>query len=99
MAVDSMVSGGCIISGATVRQSLLFSSCRVNSHARTCEAVLLPDVHVGRHARLNKVVIDRGCRIKEGLVVGEDPEMDAKRFYCSEQGVTLISADMLAALD
>ena len=99
MAVDSMVSGGCIISGATVRRSLLFSNCRINSHAQTCEAVLLPDVQVGRHARLNKVVIDRGCRIKEGLVVGEDPELDAKRFYRSEGGVTLVSADMLAALE
>jgi glucose-1-phosphate adenylyltransferase len=99
MAIDSMVSGGCIISGATVRRSLLFSNCRVNSHARTCEAVLLPDVLVGRHARLNKVVVDRGCRINEGLVVGEDPDLDAKRFYRSEGGVTLVSAEMLAAPD
>jgi glucose-1-phosphate adenylyltransferase len=99
MAVDSMVSGGCIISGATVRRSLLFSNCRVNSYVQTCEAVLLPDVLVGRHARLNKVVVDRGCRIKEGLVIGEDPELDAKRFYCSDGGVTLVSAEMLAALD
>ncbi len=99
MAVDSMVSGGCIISGATVRRSLLFSNCRVNSYVQTCEAVLLPDVLVGRRARLNKVVVDRGCRIKEGLVIGEDSELDAKRFYRSEGGVTLVSADMLAALD
>src|SRR5271166_3212913 len=99
MAVDSMVSGGCIISGATVRRSLLFSNCRINSYARTQEAVLLPDVLVGRHARLNRVVVDRGCRIKEGLVIGADPELDEKRFYRSEGGVTLVSADMLAALD
>ena len=99
MAVDSMVSGGCIISGATVRRSLLFSNCRINSHAQTCEGVLLPDVDVGRRARLNKVVVDRGCRIREGLVIGEDPELDAKRFYRSDGGVTLVSADMLAALD
>ena len=93
-----MVSGGCIVSGATVRRSLLFSSCRVNSYARLREAVLLPEVEVGRHARLEKVVIDRGCRIAEGLVIGEDPEFDAKRFYRSEGGVTLVTADMLAAL-
>ena len=99
MAVDSMVSGGCIISGATVRRSLLFSNCRINSYARTREAVLLPDVLVDRHARLTKVVVDRGCRIKEGLVIGEDPDLDAKRFYRSDEGVTLVSADMLAALD
>ena len=98
MAVDSMVSGGCIISGAQVKSSLLFSSVRVNSYAQTCEAVLLPEVQVGRNARLNKVVVDRGCRIPENLVIGEDPELDAKRFYRSEGGVALISADMLDAL-
>jgi len=97
VAVDSMVSGGCIVSGASVARSLLFSSVRINSYARTCEAVLLPDVEVGRHARLNKVVVDRGVRIPEGLVVGEDPELDAKRFYRSDGGVVLISADMLPA--
>ena len=98
IAVDSMVSGGCIVSGARVARSLLFSSVRINSYAETCEAVLLPEVEVGRYARLNKVVVDRGCRIPEGLVVGEDPEADARRFYRSEGGVVLISADMLAAL-
>jgi glucose-1-phosphate adenylyltransferase len=98
VAVDSMVSGGCIVSGAHVARSLLFSSVRINSWARTCEAVILPEVEVGRHARLNKVVIDRGCRIPEGLVVGEDPELDARRFHRSEGGVVLISADMLDAL-
>ncbi|MGH7116783.1 MAG: glucose-1-phosphate adenylyltransferase [Stellaceae bacterium] len=99
MAVDSMVSGGCIVSGATVRRSLMFSNCRVNSFAQTREAVLLPDVEVGRHARLTKVVIDRGCRIPEGLVVGEDSALDAKRFYRSDGGVTLVTAEMLAALE
>jgi glucose-1-phosphate adenylyltransferase len=98
MAVDSMVSGGCVISGATVRRSLLFSSCRINSFARTLEAVLLPEVEVGRHARLTKVVVDRGCHIGEGLVIGEDPELDAKRFSRSAGGVTLVTAEMLAAL-
>ncbi len=98
MAVDSMVSGGCIISGAHVSRSLLFSICRLNSHARAREAVLLPEVDVGRYARLTKVVVDRGCQIPEGLVIGEDPELDARRFYRSEGGVTLVSAEMLAAL-
>jgi glucose-1-phosphate adenylyltransferase len=98
VAVDSMVSGGCIVSGAHVARSLLFSSVRINSFARTREAVLLPEVEVGRYARLNKVVVDRGCRIPEGLVVGEDPELDARRFYRTDDGVVLISAEMLAAL-
>jgi glucose-1-phosphate adenylyltransferase len=93
-----MVSGGCIVSGATVRRSLLFSNCRVNSYARTHEAVLLPEVDIGRHARLSKVVVDRGARIGEGLVIGEDADRDARRFYRSEGGVTLVTADMLAAL-
>jgi len=96
LAIDSMVSGGCIISGAQVRRSLLFSSVRINSFAQTCDAVLLPEVQVGRYARLKKVVVDRGVRIPENLVVGEDPELDDKRFYRSEGGVVLISADMLA---
>jgi glucose-1-phosphate adenylyltransferase len=99
MAVDSMISGGCIISGAHISRSLLFSSCRVNSHARTREAVVLPEVDVGRHARLSRVVIDRGVRIPEGMVIGEDPQSDARRFYSSEGGVALVTADMIAALE
>jgi len=98
VAVDSMVSGGCIISGAQLRRSLLFSSVRVNSYAQACDAVVLPEVQIGRSARLNKVIIDRGVRIPENLVVGEDAELDAKRFYRSDGGVVLISAEMLAAL-
>ncbi|HTZ36125.1 MAG TPA: glucose-1-phosphate adenylyltransferase [Stellaceae bacterium] len=98
MAVDSMVSGGCIISGAHVARSLLFSNVRVNSHARTRDAVCLPEVEIGRHARLNRVVIDRGVRIPEGLVIGEDRQFDEKRFYLSEGGVTLVTAEMIARL-
>jgi glucose-1-phosphate adenylyltransferase len=94
-----MVSGGCIVSGATVRRSLMFSNCRVNSFARTHEAVLLPEVDIGRYARLTKVVVDRGARIGEGLVIGEEPHLDASRFYRSDGGVTLVTAEMLAALD
>jgi glucose-1-phosphate adenylyltransferase len=99
MAVDSMVSGGCIVSGATVRRSLMFSNCRVNSFAKTHEAVLLPDVNIGRHARLTKVVVDRGCQINEGIVIGEDPKLDAQRFYRTDGGITLVTAEMLAALN
>ena len=95
LAIDSMVSGGCIISGAQVKRSLLFSSVRVNSYAQTQGAVLLPEVQVGRNAHLTNVVVDRGVRIPENLVVGEDPELDDKRFYRSEGGIVLISADML----
>ena len=94
-----MVSGGCIVSGATVRRSLMFSNCRVNSFAKTHEAVLLPDVNIGRHARLTKVVVDRGCQINEGIVIGEDPKLDAQRFYRTDGGITLVTAEMLAALN
>jgi len=93
MAVDSLVSSGCIVSGSTVKHSLLFSQVRVNSYCSLKEAVILPECTIGRHARLTKVVIDRGVQIPEGLVVGEDPEEDAKRFYRTENGVTLIYQD------
>jgi glucose-1-phosphate adenylyltransferase len=98
MAVDSLVSGGCIVSGATVRGSLLFSTVRVNSYARLEGAVLLPDVQVGRGARLTRVVVDRGVTIPEGMVVGEDPAEDARRFHVSEGGVTLVIQEMIDRL-
>jgi glucose-1-phosphate adenylyltransferase len=98
MALDSLVSGGCIISGATIENSLLFSRCRVNSYSKLQEAVLLPEVSVGRHARLTRVVIDHGCSIPEGMVIGEDPVDDARRFERTDNGVTLVTPEMLARL-
>jgi glucose-1-phosphate adenylyltransferase len=83
-AVSSMVAGGCIISGTEIRQSLLFTMVKTNSYASLDQAVVLPYVNVARHARLTKVVIDRGVQIPEGLVVGEDPEEDARWFRVSE---------------
>lgn len=97
-AVDSIIANGCIVSGSTVRKSLLFNSVRVHSFCTIEEAVILPDVIVNRNCTLKKVVIDRGCEIPEGLIVGEDPEEDAKRFYRTEKGVVLITSDMLKAL-
>jgi glucose-1-phosphate adenylyltransferase len=98
-AVTSLVSGGCIISGAALRRSLLFTGVHVNSYASMENAVVLPYVNVGRRARLKNVVIDRGVRIPEGLVVGEDPELDAKRFRTTAQGITLITQPMIDRLD
>jgi len=95
MAVDSMVSGGCIISGGVVRNSLLFSNVRVKSYSKVTGSVILPDVTVGRHCTLNKVVIDRGCDIPDGTVIGVDPKADAERFYVSPGGVVLVTASML----
>ncbi len=97
IAIESMVSGGCIISGA-LHRSLLFSSCRVHSYSTVNWSVLLPHVEVGRRVRLTRVVVDRGCRLPDDLVVGEDPEADARRFHRTAGGVTLINADMLRAL-
>jgi len=95
MALDSLVSGGCIISGSTIENSLLFSKCRVNSYCRLQGAVLLPEVSVGRHSRLTRVVVDHGCRIPPGTVIGEDPLADAKRFERSASGITLVTREML----
>ncbi|AHK79134.1 glucose-1-phosphate adenylyltransferase [Ectothiorhodospira haloalkaliphila] len=95
MAVDSMVSGGCIISGSLVRHSLLFSNVTVNSHAQVTDSVILPDVDIGRNCVVHKAVIDKGCRIPEGMVIGRDREQDAKRFYVSDGGVTVVTPDML----
>lgn len=95
IAVSSMVSGGCIISGTEIRNSLLFTEVHTNSYAVLDHAVVLPYVTVSRHARLKNVVIDSRVVIPEGLIVGEDPEEDARWFRVSEKGVTLITQDML----
>jgi glucose-1-phosphate adenylyltransferase len=96
MAVDSMVSGGCVISGSTVRHSLLFSNVRVNSYAYVQDSVILPDVNVGRGCEIRKAVLDKGCRVPEGMTVGVDPEADAEKgFFVSDGGVTLVTPEML----
>lgn len=96
MAVDSMVSGGCLISGAQVRHSLLFSNVKVHSYATVEDSVLLPEVDVGRHARIRNAVIDRGCRIPEKMTIGVDLEEDKKRgFRVTDKGVVLVTPDML----
>ncbi|OYD54479.1 glucose-1-phosphate adenylyltransferase [Thauera propionica] len=97
-ALNSLVSGGCIVSGSVVRNSVLFSNVLVRSYCDISDAVVLPDVQINRHCRLSKVVIDRRCKLPEGLVIGEDPELDAKRFHRTENGVVLVTRDMLAAL-
>jgi glucose-1-phosphate adenylyltransferase len=94
-ALDSLVSGGCIISGATVTNSLLFSDVVVHSYAAVQESVILPNVSIGRNAVLKRVVVDKGCNIPEGLVVGVNHEEDAKRFFVTSRGITLITPDML----
>ena len=98
MAVDSLVSGGCIISGSSLRRSLLFTGVHVHSYSKIEEAVIMPYVDVGRGARLSKVVVDRGVIIPPGLVVGEEPDRDAQRFRRSERGICLITQHMIDRL-
>ena len=95
MAVDSMIADGCIISGGYVNHSLLFSGVQVHSYVQLRDAVVLPSVDIGRYCRLHKVIIDRACVIPPGTVIGEDPEEDARRFHRTEQGVVLVSREML----
>jgi glucose-1-phosphate adenylyltransferase len=98
-AISSVVAGDCIISGSTLHNSLLFTGVRANSYSRLEGAVVLPEVRVGRRAQLRNVVIDHGVTIPEGLIVGEDPELDAKRFRRSENGICLITQPMIDKLD
>ncbi|MFZ1317921.1 MAG: glucose-1-phosphate adenylyltransferase [Candidatus Nitrotoga sp.] len=95
MAVDSLVSGGCIISGAYVRNSLLFSNVHVHSYSNVEESVILPNVKVSRNVTLKRVVVDKGCIIPEGMTAGVNREEDARRFFVSDNGITLITPDML----
>ena len=95
MAVDSMVSGGCVISGSKVRHSLLFSDVKVHSFCEIIDSVVMPDVVINRHCRLKKVLIDKGCIVPEGMVIGENFEEDAKRFYVTPRGVVLVTPEML----
>lgn len=94
-AVSSMVTGGCIISGTEIRESLLSTYVHTNSYSSLERAVVLPYANIGRHCRLKNVVIDRGVQIPAGLVVGEDPEVDKRWFRVSEKGVTLITQAMI----
>ncbi|MBK6402589.1 MAG: glucose-1-phosphate adenylyltransferase [Rhodocyclaceae bacterium] len=95
MAVDSLVSGGNVISGATIRRSLLFSSVHAHSHAVVEDSVILPKVDIGEDVRLRRVVVDKQCRIPAGMQIGFDPVHDAKRFHVTARGVTLVTPDML----
>jgi glucose-1-phosphate adenylyltransferase len=94
-AFDSLVSGGCVISGSAVRRSLLFSNVRVHSYSDIQDSVILPDVEVHRHVVLRNCIIDRYCTLPAGLQVGVDAEADRQRFHVTERGVTLVTPEML----
>lgn len=95
MAIDSLVSGGCIISGSTVRRSLLFSNVHVHSYCTIEDSVILPNVDIGRNVVLRRAVVDKHCRLPPGLVVGVDSAQDRQRFHVTDGGVKLITPEML----
>jgi glucose-1-phosphate adenylyltransferase len=97
-AISSIVAGGCIVSGASARRSLLSTNCHLHSYSSIDEAVLLPYVDVAQGARLNRVIVDRGVKIPQGLVVGEDAALDASRFRRTANGVCLITQPMIDRL-
>ncbi len=96
-AIDSMVSGGCIVSGSTVRRSLLFSRVRVHSYCTVEDSVILGDVDIGRDSVIRRAVIDKHCRLPAGTRIGVDPDEDRRRFHVTAKGVTLVTPDMLGA--
>jgi glucose-1-phosphate adenylyltransferase len=93
-----LISGGCIVLGSNIRRAVLFSNVRVEACCTLHEAVIMPDTVIGRGCRLSKVVIDRGCVIPDGTVIGEDPHLDGQRFFRTEAGVVLVTREMLARL-
>ncbi len=95
MATDSLISGGCIISGSSITQSVIFSNVHVHSYSMIQDSVIMPNVKISRHVKLNRVVVDTDTRIPEGVEIGFDVELDRKRFYVSEKGITLVTAEML----
>jgi glucose-1-phosphate adenylyltransferase len=97
-AVSSLVANGCIISGASVNRSLISNGVHIHSYVQVDNSVILPEVDIGRHARLRNVVVDHGVRIPPGLVVGEDPEADARSFRRTEKGICLITQPMIDGL-
>ena len=98
-AINSMVSGGCIISGALVRSSLLFSNVLIDERSRVERSVILPHVHIGKNCVIRNAIVDEGCDIPEGTQIGVDKIADAKNFLVTEKGVVLVTADMLRALE
>jgi len=95
MAVDSLISGGCIVSGSEVRRSVLFSNVHVQNYCEIEDSVILPNVEIGNNVTLRRVVVDKRCRLPSGLAAGVDPEADRKRFHVTDRGVTVIVPESL----
>jgi glucose-1-phosphate adenylyltransferase len=95
IAINSMVAGGCIVSGAVIRESLLFFNVTVDERSEVFRSVVLPHVKIGRGCRISRAILDEGCSIPDGMVIGEDAKLDRQRFHVTEQGVVLVTEDML----
>jgi glucose-1-phosphate adenylyltransferase len=94
-AINSMVAGGAIVSGARIRESLLFSNVRVNERSTVYRSVILPGVTIGRNCQLRGAIIDEGCEVPDGTSIGFDAAQDRERFFVTERGVVLVTAGML----
>lgn len=94
-AIDSLVSGGCILSGARVKRSVIFFATEIESGSVVKDSVILPKVSIGKNCRITRAVIDKACTIEDGTVIGEDPELDRKRFHVTETGIVLVTPEML----
>ena len=95
IVIDSIVSGGCIIRSGQLGRSVLFSSVKLDAGSKLDECVVFPGVTVGRDCRIRRAIIDVGCNIPDGAVIGEDPEDDAQRFHVTQGGVVLVTSEML----
>jgi glucose-1-phosphate adenylyltransferase len=96
-AINSLISGGCIVSGASVRESILFVNSHVDERSAVYRSVLLPNVRIGRNCNIAKAILDEGCVVPEGTRIGEDLAADSARFHVTERGVVLVTPDMLTA--
>ena len=97
-AIDSLISGGCIVSGSSVRRSILFTNVRVYNHSRIEDSVILPSVEIGPSAIVRNAIIDKRCVVPEGMEIGIDPEADRRRFHVTEKGRVLVVPEMLERL-
>jgi len=94
-AIDSLVSGGCILSGARVKRSVIFFATEIERGTVIKDSVILPKVSIGKNCRITRAIIDKACSIEDGMVIGEDLELDKKRFYVTESGIVLVTPEML----